>query len=184
MGASDRFDNAKRRRPEHHARQAILTPAYVLEPVRRLLGGIGLDPCTEPDNPTGASRFYCLPADGCALPWDAPGIYCNPPYGAARDRWVERCIGEAALGARIVLLIPAHPDTRAFQKAIAACTSILFVQGRLKFAVARACGRQEAASHGSALIGFNVDLAPLAHLGVVLQGGAAPNQPALPFPAP
>jgi hypothetical protein len=70
--AAHRFDNAKRRRPEHHARQAMLTPDYVLEPVRALLGGIGLDPCTEPDNPTRADRFYCLPADGAALPWDAP----------------------------------------------------------------------------------------------------------------
>lgn len=51
--ASHRFDNAKRRRPDSHARQAMLTPPYVLEPIRELLGGIGLDPCTEPDNPTG-----------------------------------------------------------------------------------------------------------------------------------
>jgi hypothetical protein len=45
--AEHRFDNAKRRRPEHHARQAMLTPPYVLEPVRQLLGGIELDPCMD-----------------------------------------------------------------------------------------------------------------------------------------
>jgi hypothetical protein len=55
--AVHRFDNEKRRRPEHHDRQAMLTPAYVLEPIRKLLSGsIGLDPCTEPDNPTRAER--------------------------------------------------------------------------------------------------------------------------------
>ena len=34
--ASHRFDNTKRRRPESHARQAMLTPAYVLDPVTGL----------------------------------------------------------------------------------------------------------------------------------------------------
>lgn len=171
MSAADRFDNTKRRRPDHHARQAMLTPAYVLEPVRALLGGIGLDPCTEPDNPTAAHRYYSLPNDGCELPWDGSTVFCNPPYGEARDRWVDRCIAEAP-GKRIVLLIPAHPDTRTFQKAMRACTSVLFTKGRLKFGVLRENGRQEAASHGSALFGFGVDLAPLGHLGTVL----TPNQ--------
>lgn len=169
MNASHRFDNEKRRRPDHHARQAMLTPPYVLEPLRALLGGIGLDPCTEPDNPTGASQFYHLPDDGCALPWEAQTIFCNPPYGEARDRWVDRCIAEAKAGKTVVLLIPAHPDTRTFQRAIAACTSVLFVKGRLKFGVLRENRRQEAASHGSALIGFNVDLTPLNDLGAVLK---------------
>jgi len=166
--AQHRFDNAKRRRPEHHARQAMLTPAYVLEPVRELLGGIGLDPCTESDNPTRAAQIYHLPQDGCVLPWDAETIFCNPPYGEARDRWVNRCISEAP-GKQVVLLIPAHPDTRTFQRAVASCTSVLFVRGRLKFGVLRENGRQEAASHGSALIGFNVDLSPLEKLGTVMK---------------
>jgi DNA N-6-adenine-methyltransferase (Dam) len=165
--AFHRFDNEKRRRPEHHARQAMLTPPYVLEPVRRLLGGIELDPCTEPDNPTGAVRFYCPPQDGCALPWDARTVFCNPPYGEVRWRWVDRCITEAGRGARVILLMPASTDTRTFQKAFASSTTCLFLQGRVKFGVLRENRRQEAASHGSALIGFGVDLTPLDSLGVV-----------------
>ncbi|GAB3416738.1 phage N-6-adenine-methyltransferase [Massilia agilis] len=168
MSASHRFDNAKRRRPDDHARQAMLTPAYVLEPVRSLLGGFDLDPCTEPGNPTDARAFYCLPQDGCSLPWDGDTVWCNPPYGEARDRWVTRCIAEARMGKRVALLIPAHPDTRTFQKALLAADSILFFKGRLKFGVLRENGRQEAASHGSALFGFNVDLTPLSSLGVVV----------------
>jgi hypothetical protein len=170
--AAHRFDNEKRRRPDHHARQAMLTPPYVLEPVRTLLGGIGLDPCTEPDNPTRAADFHCLPADGCTAPWRAQTVFCNPPYGEARDRWVDRCIAEAALGKQVVLLIPAHPDTRTFQRAAAAASSILFTKGRLKFGVLRENGRQEAASHGSALLGYNVDFTPLRALGVVLKVSA------------
>lgn len=172
--ASHRFDNAKRRRPDSHHRQAMLTPDYVLEPVRRLLGGIGLDPCTEPDNPTRAAAFYHLPADGCAEPWDAETVFCNPPYGEARDRWVDRCIAEGA-SRRVVLLIPSHTETRTFQRALAACSSVLLVKARLRFGVLRDNGRQEAASHGSALFGFGVDLGPLAHLGTVLYPRPAPS---------
>jgi hypothetical protein len=140
----------------------------VLEPVRRLLGGIiGLDPCTEADNPTGADRFYHLPQDGCALPWDASSVFCNPPYGEIRERWINRCIAESARGIRIVLLMPAHTDTRVFQTAFEACTTCLFLKGRVKFGVLRENRRQEAASRGSALLGFGVDLAPLAELGAI-----------------
>ena len=170
--AAHRFDNAKRRRPDHHARQAMLTPPYVLEPVRELLGGIGLDPCTEPDNPTGAATWYSLPADGCALPWDASTVWCNPPYGEARNRWVDRCIAEGA-HRKVVLLIPAHTETRAFQRALKACTSVLLVQSRLRFGVLRESGQQEAASHGSAMFGFGVDLSPLRGLGTPLTPNVA-----------
>ena len=169
-----RFDNAKRRRPDSHARQAMLTPAYVLEPIRTLLGGIGLDPCTEPDNPTRAERFYCLPADGAKLSWDARSVFCNPPYGEARARWVDRCISESA-SRPVVLLIPAHPDTNVVQKALISCTSVLFVRSRLRFGVLRESGQEEAASHGSAIFGFGVDVEPLRNLGVVLRPATEPQ---------
>lgn len=166
--ASHRFDNEKRRRPDHHARQAMLTPAYVLEPIRALLDGIGCDPCTEPDNPTRADFFHCLPADGCALPWPGHSVFCNPPYGEARNRWVERCI-EVGKEKPVVLLIPSHTETRIVQKAMAAADSVLFCQARLRFGVLRDNGRQEAASHGSVVLGFGVDLSPLETLGVVFK---------------
>lgn len=145
----------------------MLTPSYVLEPIRDLLGGIDLDPCTEPDNPTNANRFYHLPQDGCALDWTARSVFCNPPYGEAKDRWVRRCI-EVGRETPIVLLIPSHTETRVFQEALHACSSVLFVKARLRFGVLRENRRQEAASHGTALIGFNVDLTPMAHLGTVM----------------
>lgn len=161
--AKHRFDNEKRRRPDHHKRQAMLTPGYVLEPVRDLLGGIGVDPCTEPNNPTGADKWYSLPDDGCQLPWDAETVWCNPPYGKARDRWVKRCITEGEQR-KVLLMMPAHTETRIFQKALKACTSVLLIKARLRFGVLRENGRQEAASHGSALFGFGVDVTPLEKL--------------------
>lgn len=146
----------------------MLTPPYILEPVRQLLGGIGLDPCTEPDNPTQAAMFYHLPQDGASLPWEAATVWCNPPYGEARDRWVDRCIAEGRTR-KVCLLIPAHTETRTCQRALAACSSALFVRARLRFGVLRDNGRQEAASHGSILFGFGVDVSPLHTHGVVLR---------------
>lgn len=165
--AAHRFDNEKRRRPDAHARQAMLTPDYVLKPVRDLLGGIGLDPCTDPDNPTMAAKFYCLPKDGALEPWDAATVFCNPPYGEAKNRWVERCIREGKMRS-VVLLIPAHTETKIFQKALRECRSVVFVNARLRFGVLRENRRQEAASHGSAIFGFGVDVSPLVMLGTAM----------------
>lgn len=161
-----RFDNMLRRRPGHAAEQVHLTPEYVLGPVRAALGGrIELDPCTTRNNPVGADQFYALPDDGAALPWRASTIFCNPPYGQARVRWVRRCAEAGAAGSRVVLLIPAHTDTRIWHEAIRSATSLLFIRGRVKFGIPRANGRQFAASHPSALIGWNVDLRQARHLG-------------------
>lgn len=164
---ASRFDNGLRYRDESDDRQVQLTPEYVLAPVRRAFGGaIGLDPCTLPDNPTQADRFYCLPQDGAALPWSGC-IFVNPPYCKARERWVERCIEAGAKGHPVVLLIPAATDTRIFQRAAASATGIAFVRGRLKFGVLRPNRRQAAASHPSAVIGWNVDMSAFSGLGLI-----------------
>ena len=163
--APSRFSNELRRRGEDHPQQTQLTPPYVLEPIRGLLGSITLDPCTTPDNPVGADRFYTPPTDGVAESWDAPTIFVNPPYGEARVRWVRKCIEAGASGSQVVLLIPAHTDTRIWHEAMRTAGSVLFIKGRVKFGIPRDNGRQVAASHPSALIAWNVDLAPLSHLG-------------------
>ena len=166
--AAFRFDNNKRRRAEGHDRQRMLTPAYVLEPLRQVLGSIELDPCTEIDNPVQARIFYAPPLDGCALAWEAATVFCNPPYGEKRRRWVERCIAEG-LVRKVALLIPAHTETDTFQLALESCTTVLFIRARLMFTAVRNNGRHEAASHGSALFGYGVDLSPMANLGVCMR---------------
>jgi phage N-6-adenine-methyltransferase len=171
MSAAYRFNNDLRYRGDDHEMQRQLTPHYVLEPVRVALGGIDLDPCTEPDNPTGARVFYTAEMDGAATSWNSPNIasvYVNPPYGKARERWVERCIEAAAHGSRVVLLMPSHTDTRLFHRATETASHVVFIKGRVKFGVLRANRRQEAASHPSCLIAWNLPTAePLAELGAV-----------------
>lgn len=172
MTAAHRFNNDLRYRDDSHEMQRQLTPPYVLEPVRVALGGIYLDPCTEPDNPTGALMFHTAEGDGAAEPWDAPTIFVNPPYSKARERWVSRCIEAAAAGSRVVLLMPSHTDTRLFHKAVATASHVVFIKGRVKFGILRENRRQEAASHPSCLIAWNLaDVSPLAELGTVWELG-------------
>jgi hypothetical protein len=174
--AASRFNNDLRYRTDEHPNQVQLTPPYALEPIRAALGGtIKLDPCTEPDNPTGAERFYCLPVDGAEQSWDASTIFVNPPYSAAKDRWVRRCMAAGEGGARVALLIPAHPDTRIFQKAMRSAHAVVFVKGRLKFGVKRDNGRQKAASHPSAVLTWNCDVEPLRVLGEITAKQACPS---------
>ncbi len=128
------------------------------------MGGIGLDPCTTADNPVGAETFYALPKrDGLHKPWGSrrwncdwrPTVFVNPPYGKAREPWVERCIAAAERGQKVALLIPAATDTRIFQLAVANADFVTFIKGRVKFGVLRPNRRQVAASHPSCLIGWN-----------------------------
>lgn len=170
--ASHRFNNDLRYRDGEHPNQRQLTPPYVLAPVREALGGIGLDPCTEHDNPTGADVFYTVVDDGLTAPWCGldwfPTVYVNPPYSRAKEPWVRRCIDQGDGGQKVALLIPAHTDTRIFHEAMQTASAVCFIKGRVKFGVLRNNRRQEAASHPSALIGWNVDLTPCAVLGRVV----------------
>lgn len=165
--------NDIRYRDGDHPDQTQFTPPYILDLVRAdLLGVIWLDPCTTPDNPVGADVFYTVSDDGLSQPWDSSvnrlerlPIFVNPPYSKAREPWVDRCIKAAERGQPVILLMPAATDTRIFQKAATSARAVVFIRGRVKFGTLRPNRRQHAASHPSALIGWNTDLAACAALG-------------------
>ncbi len=171
--AANRFDNDRRYRDADHPSQTWFTPNYILDPVRVDLGGkIWLDPCTTIDNPVGASGFYTVASDGLSLPWHSfelplakQTIFVNPPYSKAREPWVNKCIEAGARGQSVILLIPAATDTRIFQKAAQTADAVVFVKGRVKFGTLRPNRRQVAASHPSALLGWNTRLDYCATLG-------------------
>lgn len=164
--ASTRFDNGLRYRDGDHPQQWQFTPAYVLDVVREDLGGrIALDPCTTDDNPVEAIEFFTSADDGLAHDWNGRSIFVNPPYGKAREPWVEKCIAAGALGQRVIILVPAATDTQIFKRAASTSTAIVFVTGRVKFGTLRENRRQHAASHPSALIGWNTQLYACSALG-------------------
>lgn len=163
------MNNDLRYREGEHPSQTWFTPSYVLDPVRADLGGeISLDPCTTSDNPVGAKFIYTVDQDGLTSPWGGhPTIFVNPPYSKAREPWVEKCIRCGSQGQKVILLIPAATDTRIFHKAALTADAIVFVKGRVKFGVLRPNRRQVAASHPSALIGWNTKLEACSALGFV-----------------
>jgi phage N-6-adenine-methyltransferase len=107
------------------------TPEVVLWRVHRL-GPIGLDPCTDVDNPCNAATF--MTRDGLERSWAGHGlVYCNPPYGRAIKHWIAKCATEAAAGVEIIALVPSRTDTAWWHEAYTTCQSVAFWMGRLTF---------------------------------------------------
>lgn len=107
------------------------TPAWLVRLVRDALGGrIDLDPCAGRLTRIGR-RNVRAPSDGIGVPWIGT-VYVNPPYGRAIRAWVRKACDSDAQ-ARIVVLIPARTDTRAFHEAAAAASSTCLLRGRLQF---------------------------------------------------
>jgi hypothetical protein len=107
------------------------TPAWFIARVRRALGVIGLDPCSNA-HAFAAMRSYRLDAgeDGLALPWAGHGlVFLNPPYGRVIGRWMARC-HEAD---ELVALVPSRTDTVWWQDSAAACAALVLWRRRFKF---------------------------------------------------
>jgi phage N-6-adenine-methyltransferase len=146
------------------------TPEWLVERVRAAFGGvIDLDPCTTPQNPVGALRFFAPPEDGIALSWSSFGmghrIYCNPPYGRTIRHWTEKCGFYASAGREIILLVPARTDANWWHELQANATATVFLRGRISFKNAGGSPK-----FPSALVGLNHDLAQLADLGWRVKG--------------
>lgn len=126
--------NGARWAPGWDGRNVQLTPAYILEAVREAMGGrIGLDPCTEADNPTRAERFYALPDNGLAHRWDTGPIWCNPPFGDAAQPWILRCLEAGQAGYPAALMLPAATETVRTQAVMRGADAVTFLAGRPTF---------------------------------------------------
>jgi hypothetical protein len=76
-----------------------------------------LDACTQPDCHTALTivrdggRIFTPEDDGVRWPWTDARVWCNPPYRAENlERWMGKCVREAARAELIVALIPAQVD--------------------------------------------------------------------------
>lgn len=81
-------------------------------------------------------RYYDKSIDGLIQPWCTPpsyAVWCNPPYGKAVGKWVEKAFKESLTGQTIVMLLPVRTDTKWFHDYIYNKAEIRFVKGRLKF---------------------------------------------------
>ncbi len=92
-----------------------------------------LDPCADTENHKCA-RYFTAEEDGLVQDWSGERVFCNPPYGRAIYKWVEKCYREGCKdGTIVVLLIPARTDTAYFHDFILNRAEVRFIRGRLKF---------------------------------------------------
>lgn len=113
------------------------TPASILAPVRRAYCQapsyqIDLDPCSQPDNPTGAADFWCLEngIDGLVTTWlrepAANVVFVNPPFSQLKP-WAAKVAQEAEIGTRMVVIAKATFCTAWFKTLLAASRGVVLV---------------------------------------------------------
>lgn len=115
------------------------TPAYILEAVGRVLGGIDCDPCSNPEPyNVPAITHYTRVDDGLAQQW--PGtVFMNPPFGTrvrgeGIEAWLRKLIREYRAGrcSAAIALTPSRTEAAWFQHLWMA-DAICFVRGRVQF---------------------------------------------------
>lgn len=82
------------------------------------------------------SRYYDEAADGLSKSWAGEVCWCNPPYGRAIAKWVQKAYNESRGGAcKVVMLIPARTDTTWFHSYIYGKDDVQveFLKGRITF---------------------------------------------------
>jgi hypothetical protein len=135
-----------------------LTPPRVIRAVMGYFGtDIPLDPASSEDNPTGATRWYWPPEyDGLAEPWDADGVFVNPPYGKVISDWLHKIALESFRGGPILALLPVNRTEQPYmQAALSAGNAVCWVRKRLAFY--KPTGEKVNGNmHASLLLGVNV----------------------------
>jgi len=69
--------------------------------------------------------------DGLLIHWGT-STFCNPPYSQV-SKWIKKASQEASKGNRVVMLINAITDTKAFHEYIYGQREVRFIKGRLSF---------------------------------------------------
>lgn len=66
--------------------------------------------------------------------WQNETVFCNPPYGRTIPDWAREYSKETSRkDTLVVMLLPAHTDTKWFHDYILNRAEIRFLKGRLKF---------------------------------------------------
>lgn len=105
-----------------------LTPQYITQ----ALGNFALDPCAPIIRPWDtANSYFTIEDDGLSKEWFGR-VWCNPPYGNATGKWLEKLDNHG----NGIALIFARTETNNFKKYIwesKNAKGIFFIYGRLAF---------------------------------------------------
>ena len=109
------------------------TPQDFFEKLNWRFGPFDLDPCANPAN-TKCPNFFTKAEDGLTKDWEGFRLFVNPPYGRGIDKWIKKGYLESQKkNTRVVMLIPARPDTKYWHEYVMKASEVYFVKGRLKF---------------------------------------------------
>ena len=73
-----------------------------------------LDPCCTKET-AKCQTFFTKEDDGLSQSWEGHTVFCNPPYGRELSKWIKKAYEEAHKpNTKVVMLIPARTDTKAF----------------------------------------------------------------------
>lgn len=125
------------------------TPKGILEPIKKAMGPVLLDPCSNSHSLVRAKTEWFGPEinkDGLKESWQVGGIvFVNPPYGRKIRQWTKKIAAEAAIArdennkTEIILLGPARVDTAFFQEDVCpTADKVLLWKGRVTFDGAKA----------------------------------------------
>lgn len=93
LAAFDRLDAIREKTVIEQPSPEWYTPPEFVDMARSVLGGIDLDPASNPiaQGWVKAEKYYTKDDDGLAQPW-AGRVWCNPPYGKFSKLFIERAL--------------------------------------------------------------------------------------------
>ena len=108
------------------------TPQDLFNEINKTYGPFQLDPASSDTN-TKCPIWFTEDQDGLKQDWHVFGkVFCNPPYSNVGD-WLKKGYEESQKGCRVVMLVPARTDTKAFHNYAMKAARIHLIKGRLKF---------------------------------------------------
>jgi len=108
------------------------TPPKYVQPVKKVLGVIELDPCSNIGSIVKATTE--LYENGLDIDWNQYNtIFVNPPYGRGIYNWLEKCYDAKG---EVIALIPVATNTKHWKDFVFKADSICFLgDTRLKFMI-------------------------------------------------
>jgi len=133
------------------------TPADYINAARSVMGGIDLDPASNPEanKVVQAGTYFTAEINGLSRPWFGR-VWLNPPYGAACSAFIDRVVRSYALGEidqAIVLVNSNSNDTQWFRPLWDQL--LCFSYGRVNFYGPN--GQESGPTHGSCFVYFGLD---------------------------
>ena len=114
------------------------TPPQYIEAARKVMGGIDLDPASNPiaQKTVQAERYFTKDQDGLKQEWNAQTVWLNPPYAQPFiQQFTEKMVAElkAKRVRQAIMLTHNYTDTAWFHLAESLATLICFTKGRIRF---------------------------------------------------